>query len=151
MEQKATRKQISGSSSKVSNSLEDSSDSKKESAGKKARNWEEDLKLIKDKFEEMTGARVKMPEQEEKWCVPCRVNTPSTSECVKCDYYERKGHVWKECPIRLAILTFKCLPKIALQKPQGRLVTKVTPGHQRSLIARIVGKKVTLPGTAQKK
>ncbi|MCO5590972.1 hypothetical protein L7F22_044948 [Adiantum nelumboides] len=34
-------------------------------------------------------------------CVHCRENNNSTTNCVRCNYCERRGHAWKECPIRL--------------------------------------------------
>ena len=73
------------------------SNSRKEPNSKKAKRWKEELKQIKDKVEEMIGARVKMPKPGAKWCGPCRVNTHSTSECIEWENYERRGHKWEEC------------------------------------------------------
>ena len=105
MEKKISRKKGSSSSLETS-SLEESSDLEGEPAKKKRRDWHAELRMIRNKVEELTGSRANMPKKGEKWCVPCRVDTHSTTECVKCDYCERRGHAWEECPIRLTVPAF---------------------------------------------
>lgn len=106
MERKKTRK-VRTSSSETSTS-EDSSESDEEPKKKKRRDWQAEFNLIKTKVAELSGKRTRtsMPSKGEKWCVPCRVDTHSTSECTRCDYCERRGHLWEDCPIRLAAPVF---------------------------------------------
>lgn len=44
-----------------------------------------------------------MPKKGEKWCVPCRVSTHYTAECVKCEYCEGRGHKWEDCPVGTSV------------------------------------------------
>ena len=105
MERKMSKKKESSSSLETSTSKE-SRESEEEPMKKRRKDWHVELKLIKNKIDELLGSRTSMPKKGEKWCIPCRVNTHSTTEFVKFDYCERRGHIWEDCPIRLAVPTF---------------------------------------------
>lgn len=99
MERKGTKRQRTESSSSSSSSSDSSSD---EEPVEKRRDWQKEIKMLKKKIEELSGVRQNMPTKGEKWCIHCREDDHTTSECVKCDYCEKRGHAWEECPVRLA-------------------------------------------------
>ncbi|MCO5552989.1 hypothetical protein L7F22_006509 [Adiantum nelumboides] len=82
----------------LSNSSSESSS--EEEAAKKTQDLRHELKLLKKKIGELTGVRAKMPAKGKRWCVNCREAGHTTSECVKCDYYKKRGHLWEECPVK---------------------------------------------------
>lgn len=64
-----------------------------------------------------------MPEKGERWCIHYRENDHSTSECIKCDYCERRGHAWEDCPTRLSV------PAIRIAAPVGQESTEASGGQ----------------------
>lgn len=71
MEQKGMKRQRLSTSFEKSSNLDDTRTSEDEPASKcKARNWEEELKMIKKKKEESYGIRSKMPKKGENGVFP---------------------------------------------------------------------------------
>lgn len=120
MERKGAKRQRLESSSASSSSSGSSSD---EEPAERARDWKNELKMIKKKIEELSGVRAVMPEKGEKWCVHCRENDHSTSECIRCDYCERRGHNLEDCPTRLSVLA------VRLAAPVGQEAAEAAGGQ----------------------
>ncbi|MCO5564628.1 hypothetical protein L7F22_018294 [Adiantum nelumboides] len=106
MERKGAKKERKESSSKSSDSDSSSISFDDEPVNKKAKicDWESELKQMKKKIQELSGVRTKMPKKGETWCTHCKEGNHSTSECIKCEYCERRGHPWEEYPIRISVL-----------------------------------------------
>lgn len=112
MERKGTKRQRESSSD--SSSSEGGSSSEDSSSKTKV---QQELKRLRRTVEELSGVRTKMPSKAEKWCLHCRDDSHATSECVKCDYCEKRGHEWEACPVRLAV------PAVRLAAPVAQEAT----------------------------
>ena len=110
MERKAVRRHerlssasdSSSTSSESSSSSEDNSRRRTRKKGHQSKDNNEELQRLKRKVQELTKIRSEMPSKSEVWCIHCRENTHATSQCVKCDYCKKRGHLWEYCPIRVS-------------------------------------------------
>ena len=103
---------------------------------------------MQQKISELEGIRISIPKKGEKWCVPCRVSTHSTSECIKCDYCGKRGHRWEECLVRLTVPSYTIgQAKLEKGKTLGMMASQGCPEKS---IAGMVKKKDTWPGIALK-
>lgn len=89
LERKGSKRKRTGSSSGSSSS--DSSSSLEEERVEKSKTLKQELKKLKGIIGQLSGVRTDMPSKKERWCVGCRDSSHSTNECIKCNFYERRG------------------------------------------------------------